>query len=104
MNPHHGLAIGEGDYDESYSLGKIGAEIHAKPGESVHVSWIVDLGKETVRNAKGNREIPGSGDWTGTLKTGVVKFSVVAPDPNAKPDPGIATEPGRYKIAPGVKL
>jgi hypothetical protein len=48
--------------------------------------------------------VPGEGDWSGTLKTGEVAFRVVAPEPKTKPEVGLATGPGRYILAPGVRL
>ena len=39
--PGTASGLGLDDYEEEYSLGKIGAEIHAKAGDEVRVSWTV---------------------------------------------------------------
>ncbi len=87
----HGMAIGEADYDEAYSLGKIGKEIHAKPGDSVTIRWDVHYR-------------PNGRKQETMLATGPVTFGVVARTPDAPVLPGVARGPGRFDLAAGVKL
>jgi len=100
----HGVAIGDGDYEEQFSTAQIGKVIIAEPGDDLRVSWEVPTPGFESRDGQGNKKVPGPKDWTGTLRTGGVKFKVVAADPAAKPGIGVATEPGRYALTAGVKL
>jgi beta-lactamase regulating signal transducer with metallopeptidase domain len=100
----HGAAVGEGDYEEQFSTGQIGKVILAKASDDLRITWDVRVPGFETSDGKGNKKVPSPGDWQGTLTAGEVKFRVVAPDPQAKPGVGVATGPGRYALAPGVRL
>ena len=54
----HGVAIGEGAYEEEFSLGKIGVVIPAKPGDSLRIQWDLTVPESVTRDAEGKTTVP----------------------------------------------